>query len=154
MANHPTPYQIARHLEAYLLWLFGWVMFTSTHGDTVHAKWIPYARAIADAEIDQVPRWSWGSAVLAATYRGMCEACMRKSHNSSLTGMPLLLQLWSFEHFCIGRPLVDQDTYTAEMYRGGDDEVDRPTMGSHWTRRRVFYLHNISNYLSCQNNIF
>ena len=43
MAEDPTEYQVARHLEAYLLWLFGWVMFTSSHDNTVDARWIAYA---------------------------------------------------------------------------------------------------------------
>uniref|UniRef100_A0A0A9AAJ1 Uncharacterized protein n=1 Tax=Arundo donax TaxID=35708 RepID=A0A0A9AAJ1_ARUDO len=30
MAAQPTEKQLAQHLEAYLLWLFGWVKFTST----------------------------------------------------------------------------------------------------------------------------
>ncbi|RLM99245.1 transposon protein, putative, Mutator sub-class [Panicum miliaceum] len=49
------PYQLARHLKAYLLWLFGWVIFTSSHGETVAARWIPYARAIADNDLDEIP---------------------------------------------------------------------------------------------------
>src|SRR6266540_2180447 len=109
MAVEPTAEQVARHLEAYLLWLFGLVMFTTTHGDTVDARWIPYARAIADGE--EVAPVSWGSAVLCATYRGLYEACTRTRNHSNLTGIPLLLQLWSFELFpvgllssCIGTP--------------------------------------------------
>src|SRR6266540_1968198 len=100
MAAAPTPQQVARHLEAYLLWLFGWVMFKMTHGDSVHARWILYARAIADGE--DVPPVSWGSTVLCGTFRGLCDACVRSKTTSTLTGMPLLLQLWSFEQFRVG----------------------------------------------------
>ncbi|CAN6164212.1 unnamed protein product [Urochloa humidicola] len=128
------PYRIARHFEAYLLWLFGWVMFTSSHGDTVDARWIPIARAIADSPIQEISQLSWGSAVLCWTYRGLCQACIRKKSNSNLTGMPLLLNLWSYECFQVGRPYIQPEEYTGEMY--GADMVDRPTMGSHWTRRR------------------
>src|SRR6266508_3518843 len=97
MAAEPTAEQVARHLEAYMLWLFGLVMFTRSHGDTADARWIPYARAIADDK--EVAPVSWGSAVLCATYRGLCEACTRTSGHSNLTGMPLLLRLWYFERF-------------------------------------------------------
>lgn len=151
MVAQPTPYQLSRHLEAYLLWLFGWVMFTSSHGDTVDARWISVARDIADSELEQIPRLSWGSAVLAWTYRGLCQACVRKKPNSNLTGMPLLLNLWSYERFQIGRPYIQPAQYTQELY-GGANSVDRPTMGSHWTRRRVsknvttkFYIFYISS---------
>ena len=100
----------------------------------VHAG--PYATAIANGEAPQI---SWGSAVLAATYRGLCDACFRSRPNSGLTGCPLLLQLWSFERFSLGRPLLDDSApYGQEMYNA--DEVDRPTMGSLWCRRRVCTL--------------
>lgn len=135
MAENAGEYQIARHFEAYLLWLLGWVMFTSSHGDTVDARWIPIARAIADRPLEEIPQLSWGSAVLCWMYRGLCQACIRKKPNSNLTGMPLLLNLWSYERFQVGRPYIQPEEYTGELYGGG--MVDRPTMGSHWTRRRV-----------------
>ena len=144
MAAEPTAEQISRHLEAYLLWLFSWVMFCTSHGDTVDARWIPYARAIADDE--EGLALSWGSAVLAATYRALCESCVRTKSTSTLTGMPLLLQLWSFERFPVGRPYVDAGPrYGVDMV-GGTSLVDWPTMGSLWTRRRVRF--RIQNYVS------
>ena len=139
MDPHADDQQVSRHLEAYLLWLFGWVLFTSSHGDTVDARLIAYARAIADGGGPQI---SWGSAVLAATYRGLCDACFRSRPNSILTGCPLLLQLWSFERFSLGRPLLDDSApYGLEMYNA--DEVDRPTMGSLWCRRWVCTLSHV-----------
>ena len=133
MAVEPTAEQVARHLEAYLLWLFGLVMFTMSHGDTVDARRIPYARAIADGE--EVAPVSWGSAILCATYRGLCEACTRTRGHSNLTGMPLLLQLWSFERYPVGRALIiNGHRYTADMY-GSHGDVDGPMMGSLWTRK-------------------
>ena len=150
-ADDYTPYQLARHLEAYLLWLFDWVMFTSSHGDTVDARWIPHARAIADNELDEIPHLSWGSAVLCWTYRGLCQACIRKKPNSNMTGMPLLVNLWSYERFQVGRPYFQPEHYTAELYGAG--MIDRPTMGSHWTRRRVRWLPNIFKIISVTNLI-
>lgn len=134
MVDDYTPYQLARHLEAYLLWLFGWVMFTSSHGDIVDARWIPHARAIADNELDDIPQLSWGSAVLCWTYRELCQACVRKKPNSNMTCMPLLVNLWSYEWFQVGHPYIQPKQYTTEMYVA--DMIDRLTMGSHWTRRR------------------
>ena len=89
MAAEPTTEQVSHHMEAYLLWLFGWVMFCTTHGDTVDARLIPYSRAIADGE--EVAPVSWGPTVLSATNRGLYEACVRSSITSTLVGMPLLL---------------------------------------------------------------
>lgn len=132
MVTKPTDNQVSWHLEAYVLWLFSWVLFTSSHGDSVDARLVGYARAIADGEELQI---CWGSAVLAATYRGMCEACRRTKPTSILTS-PLLRQRWSFERFSLGRPmLVDSSPYHADMYHRRT--VDQPTIGSLWCHRRV-----------------
>ena len=130
MVAQPTEEQVARHLEAFLLWLFGSVMFTSTHGNTVNARWIPIARAIAEVDMDAIPQLSWGSAVLCGTYQAVCDACIQSSSSSILAGMPLLVQLWSFERFQVGRPLVQPSYYTDDMY--GGDEIDRPTLWDHF----------------------
>src|SRR5438105_11057602 len=84
---------VSRSLEAYLLWLFGWIMFNNSHGNSVDRVLMPYTREIVDAAEDDVPTWSWGSAVLAAMYRGLCDACSKTDTASILTGCPFLLQL-------------------------------------------------------------
>lgn len=130
---------VSRHLEAYLLWLFGWTMFTSTHGNTVDRTLIRFAREIADSDPHAVPQYSWASAVLAATYRGLCDACTKTDANAVLTGCPLLLQLWSYEHISVGRPLIDLTSYDNSFY--GPFPEDAPTMGTLWCRRRVSTLY-------------
>ena len=93
-----TVQQLDRALEAYLLWLFGYVLFTTGAGDTVSARWIDVAREIADAQNPaDVRDRSWGSAVLAATFRGLCTVCFKAEGRPTLMGCPLLLQLWCFE---------------------------------------------------------
>jgi hypothetical protein len=51
MVDEPDADTEARHFEAYLLWLFGYVLFCSSQGDAVPKQLIPYARAIADAPL-------------------------------------------------------------------------------------------------------
>src|SRR5881394_2015063 len=94
---------VDRSLEAYLLWLFGCIMFNNSHADSVDRVLMPYALEIADAADEDVPTWSWGSAVLAATYRGLCDTCSKNKADAILTGCPLLLQLWAYERFAVGR---------------------------------------------------
>nr|CCI55296.1 PH01B001G05.19 [Phyllostachys edulis] len=65
MVPEPTDNQVSQHLEAYLLWLFCWVLFTSSHGDFVDACLVGYARTIADGKELQI---SWRSVVLATAY--------------------------------------------------------------------------------------
>nr|ABA98396.2 hypothetical protein LOC_Os12g27390 [Oryza sativa Japonica Group] len=138
---HPDAdeYSVLRALEAYLLWLFGWVMFTNTHGHAVDRGLIHYARAIADTELENVPQWSWGSAVLAATYRALCEACTKTDAGAIFAGCPLLVQLWPAERFAIGRPVVDPIAYT--IGRSAEWPEDGPTMGTYWCRRGRSYAH-------------
>ena len=83
--------------------------------------------------------YSWGSAVLAATYHGLCQGCTKSEENGVLTGCPLLLQLWSYERLAVGRPMVRLEPYDAEWYEHGDEE-SRTTMGTLWLWRLICYL--------------
>ena len=127
--------QIDRCLEAFVLRLLGKTMFTDSHGDVINARHIGIAYEIAQArEPEEITRRSFGSAVLAATYRGMCIACQKNKENTTLLGCPLLLQLWSWERFPIGRP----DVQIAEPWKGVvHDEIDAPTFGTVWCHRQV-----------------
>jgi hypothetical protein len=120
------------------MWLLGKVMFTENHGTTISARYIPIALEIASAERPQdITQRSWGSAVLAATYRGLCNACQLVAPKSALLGCPLFLQLWSWERFSIGRPdvRVDEGWPLHELFDA--DRIDMPTFGMVWTRRKV-----------------
>ena len=109
-------------------------MFNNTHGNSVDRILLPYAQEITDEDED-VPPYSWGEAVLATTYRGLCDSCRKTHGNAILAGCPLLLQLWSFERLAVGRPIVSHEPYHETMY--GDEEDDRPIMGTLWIWRQV-----------------
>ena len=51
LTDDAKDWRVSRHLEVYLLWLFGWVMFTSSNHDSLdkHLSW--YAQQIADAPV-------------------------------------------------------------------------------------------------------
>jgi hypothetical protein len=133
--------QITRSLEAYILWLLGKVMFTENHQTTISRRFIPIALEIAEAQTaDDIIQRSWGSAVLAATYRGLCNACTLVSPKSGLLGCPLLLQLWSWERFPIGRPDIDAERPFGANELDDPDHIDIPTFGILWTRREVCRL--------------
>ncbi|KAK1662995.1 hypothetical protein QYE76_051154, partial [Lolium multiflorum] len=128
--------QITRSLEAYILWLLGKVMFTENHQTTINRRFIPIALEIAEAQTaDDIIQRSWGSAVLAATYRGLCNACTLVSPKSGLLGCPLFLQLWSWERFPIGRPDIDAERPFGANELADPDHIDMPTFGILWTRR-------------------
>lgn len=127
---------VSLHLEAYVLWLLGWVLFCNSQGSSCPKHLIPYARAVATAPLEEMPQFSWGSAVLAATYRGLCTGCLKVSSAEPIfVGCPLLLQLWSYERFPVGRPIVDTSPYG--LLPPDHDDRDLPTMGSMWCLRKV-----------------
>ncbi|WVZ78318.1 LOW QUALITY PROTEIN: hypothetical protein U9M48_026054 [Paspalum notatum var. saurae] len=90
MTDDAQPETVNRFLEATLLWLFGYVMFWRRGIKVID----PYARMIADAPLEAVPQINWGSAILPATYRGLCTAVSKGAAKQGiLLGRPLLLQL-------------------------------------------------------------
>ena len=131
-----TGTQITICLEAYILWLFGKVMFTDNHVDTISAGFITIVQEISVAQNqDGIVSRSFGSAVLVATYRAVCSVCTKNKESSSILGCPLFLHLWSWERLPIGRPDVG-------AMRPWDSRIDAyhddlPTVGSVWTRRQV-----------------
>nr|XP_051211485.1 protein MAIN-LIKE 1-like [Lolium perenne] len=137
-----TAVQITRSLEAYLMWLLGKTMFMDNHGNTISARYIPIAQEIAEApEAEHITQRSWGSAVLAATYRGMCKGCQLILQGSGIVGCPLLLQLWSWARFPIDHPEISGGSWpTDELYDA--DRIDMPTFGSLWTWRKRCFGHN------------
>jgi len=140
--------QITRSLEAYILWLLGKVMFTENHQTTITRRYIPIAQEIADAtSVEDITPRSWGSAVLAGTYRAMCNACKLTAPRAGLLGCPILLQLWSWERFPIGRPDIQLgDPYDMnELFDA--ERIDMPTFGTLWTRRKVCLMFSINALL-------
>jgi hypothetical protein len=133
-----TEEQITRSLEAYLMWLFGKIMFIESHGDTIFTGFIPIALEIANAVTpDDITLRSWGSALLAKMYRAMYISCRKSKPRSALLGCPLFLQLWSWERFAIKRP----DIKVSEPFPADEmvdpDGIDMPTIATLWTRRKV-----------------
>lgn len=104
-ADHET---MKGHLFAYLLWLFD-MMFSSSHGDVVLPGLIKFAKKIVDKHLPQNPKYSFGSAMLSHTYRGLCDATQKSSFAKKA---PLLcvsyefLQPWSWEYLPVGRPQI------------------------------------------------
>ena len=74
LAADADEYSVTRLLEAYLLWLFGYIMFNNSHDHCVDKVLVPYVKEIADADEDAISLYSWASAALACTYRGLCKA--------------------------------------------------------------------------------
>ena len=82
LAHDADEDSVTRSFEAYLLWLFRYIMFNNSHGAYVDRVFVHYAQEIAEADVEEMPQYSWGSAVPAATYRGLCKASVQNKHNA------------------------------------------------------------------------
>ena len=110
---------------------------------------VPYALEIAEAAVEEMPQYSWGSTVLAATYRGLCKASVQNKHNAIFTGCPILLQLWSYERIAIVCPIINHSPYEPDMY--GDTEDNRPPWGL--SGMLVRYGNECYSYYSVGNSV-
>jgi len=151
LADDADDYSVSRSLEAYLLWLLGNIMFCNGHGNSVDKILLVYAREIADAEAEEdVPSWSWGSAVRASTYHSLCEACTKTETNAMITGCPLLLMLWAYERIAVGRPLVSLAPYELALYEDHHEDT-WPTMGTIWLRPHSVCDLSLNSWFFCRS---
>ncbi|KAH9623254.1 hypothetical protein KSS87_019475 [Heliosperma pusillum] len=97
MANINSQYQLHCHVRAYLLYLFGALLFPDKTGNTVSLIYLPLLE-----NLDQIDDISWESGVLACLYRNLCKAT--KVDCFEIAAPLLLLKLWSWERVSIGRP--------------------------------------------------
>lgn len=115
---------VERHVRAYILSLLCGVLFPDGTGRMS----LIYLPLIAD--LSRVSTYSWGSAVLSFLYRSLCSVA--SSHNiKNIGGSLLLLQLWSWERFHVGRPLVRSPCTEMGI------EQDLPPIGFRWVGART-----------------
>ncbi|XP_057522716.1 protein MAIN-LIKE 2 isoform X2 [Amaranthus tricolor] len=95
---------IKRHTRAYLLYLVGSTIFSTTTGNKVPVMYLPLFE-----DFDLSGKYAWGAAALAFLYRALGNASLRSQ--STVSGSLTLLQCWSYFHLNIGRPKLGQDSY-------------------------------------------
>ncbi|XP_070028893.1 serine/threonine-protein phosphatase 7 long form homolog [Nicotiana sylvestris] len=81
---------IERYTRLALLLLFGCVLFPNTSGSKVSMCFLHHLQ-----ELDSLPQYSWGVAVLAYLYRSMCRASMGPAVD--ICGFLPLLQVWAWQ---------------------------------------------------------
>lgn len=90
------------HTRAYLLYLVGSTIFSTTTGNKVPVMYLPLFE-----NFDQCGKYAWGAAALAFLYRALGNASLRSQ--STISGCLTLLQCWSNFHLNIGRPKLNHD---------------------------------------------
>nr|XP_051189997.1 uncharacterized protein LOC127303290 [Lolium perenne] len=93
----------------------------ATLGNTAQWHWL---KVLTKMET----KWSCGSAALAFLYRQLDEACCRIGKDASIGGLLLLLSIWSWERFPVGRPRV----LDYKNYDDHGNQLRRPTWAYHW----------------------
>jgi hypothetical protein len=116
-----------------------------------HLIWLAHELT---AQPDDDISYSWGSTVLADTYRGLCDACRRLTFRVSISRCLLLLQMWSWEYLPTSRPWVKKAYYPIPISNNIPDTI-RPTMGYRWmfTRSRWMHQSDHGSYIRVVNDV-
>ncbi|KAL9664442.1 hypothetical protein QQ045_019842 [Rhodiola kirilowii] len=93
---------VEHHTRAYLLYLLGSTIFSTTTGNKVP---VMYLQLFED--FDKAGKYAWGAAALAFLYRALGNASMKTQ--STISGCLTMLQCWSYYHLNIGRPRLHPD---------------------------------------------
>ncbi|KAL8489391.1 hypothetical protein ACS0TY_025335 [Phlomoides rotata] len=88
---------VERHTRAYLLYLVGSTIFSTTTGNKVPVMYLPLFE-----NFDEAGKYAWGAAALSFLYRALGNASLRSQ--STISGCLTLLQCWSYYHLTVGRP--------------------------------------------------
>lgn len=97
MPDNPTQEQINHYTRAFVLDLFGSVIFPGA-SDKVPAMYLQFLK-----NLEEPRQYNWGAAALAVLYRGLCFGA--ETDTKQIAGPVLLLQQWSWTRFTVGRPI-------------------------------------------------
>ncbi|XP_057460288.1 protein MAIN-LIKE 2-like [Actinidia eriantha] len=90
------------HTRAYLLYLVGSTIFSTTTGNKVPVMYLPLFE-----NFDQAGKYAWGAAALSFLYRALGNASLKAQ--STISGCLTLLQCWSYYRLNVGRPKLNHD---------------------------------------------
>jgi mobile domain-containing protein len=118
---------VERHARAYILYLFGCILFPDKSGDSVQLIYLPLLR-----DLGRVAEYNWGSATLAYLYCHLCRASRKGAKD--IGGCLLLLQIWSWEHIHIGRPEIRMVRHIGEHAQVDNADDFEPILGTQHQR--------------------
>ncbi|KAF3341139.1 Serine/threonine-protein [Carex littledalei] len=72
--GEPTDEQVHQYTRAYILDLFGTLLFADSSGDSVPVMYLQFL-----GNLDEPVQYNWGGAVLALLYRNLCVAVERRT---------------------------------------------------------------------------
>lgn len=126
--DEPTEEQVHQYTRAYILDLFGSMLFPDSSGDSVPAMYLQFIR-----DLDAPGHYNWGGAVLAVLYRTLCWAVTHKA--KTIWGPVVLLQHWAWTRLPMGRP---RPLNGWEPSWGLPDHESCPAFGTKWCCRHDY----------------
>ncbi|PON48172.1 Aminotransferase-like mobile domain containing protein [Parasponia andersonii] len=94
---------IERYTRAYLLYLVGSTIFSTTTGNKVSIMYLPLFE-----DFDEAGKFAWGAAAIAFLYRTLGNASLKSQ--GTISGSLTLVQCWSYFRLNLGRPKINEDT--------------------------------------------
>ncbi|XP_062155906.1 protein MAIN-LIKE 2-like [Alnus glutinosa] len=94
--------EIVHRTRAYLLYLVGSTIFSTTTGNKVPVMYLSLFE-----DFDKAGEFAWGAAALAFLYRALGNASLKTQ--STISGSLTLLQCWSYYRLNVGRPRLNQE---------------------------------------------
>lgn len=91
---------IEQHTRAYLLYLVGSTIFSTTTGNKVPVMYLPLFENFV-----RCGQYAWEAAALSFLYRALGNASLKTQ--STISGCLTLLQCWSYFHLNVGRPKLN-----------------------------------------------
>jgi Plant mobile domain len=88
-----------RYTRAFCLDLFGSVMFLNNSAYLVPAAYLTFLDDLLNVPEEG---YNWGQTILSCLYFNLCWSCLEPA--DCIAGPVLLLQMWSWTRFPIGRP--------------------------------------------------
>ncbi|XBI42393.1 hypothetical protein VPH35_126735 [Triticum aestivum] len=114
---------VQHYTRAYLCYVISRTLFADGGGRTAPWMWL---KALSGWDSKQ----SWGLAALAYLYRQLDEACCRRKDHASICGSLVLLSVWMWEHFSVGRPKVIR----YDAWDDHDNPLWKPTCAYKWDK--------------------
>ncbi|KAF1882120.1 hypothetical protein Lal_00038764 [Lupinus albus] len=99
-----TEIVIDQHARAFILRMIGGFLMSDTSGSRVHLMYL-----LLLEDLSETYQYSWGSAVLACLYRGLCRAALI-SRQIEIGGYLLLLQSWAYDRIPMLAPRLNVPT--------------------------------------------
>ena len=100
--EHATERQLESATRAYILRIIGGMLMPDKSGNRVHLMYLPLL-----ANLNQVWKYSWGSACLGFLYRELCRATIGATHD--IGGCLMLLQSWAWYRLPFLAPIVREN---------------------------------------------